>query len=240
MNEEKYWIGTSGFYYNHWIGRFYPKDLAREDMLSYYAKYFNTVELNSTFYHLPKEEVIKNWEKKVNKKFLYAVKGSKFITHTKRLVDIEEPLKLFYTRVKLLKDKLGPILFQLPPSFERNDKLLEQFLSSLDKKNEHVIEFRHESWNNKSVFNILKKHNVAYCIVNMPNLPTIFEVTANFSYIRMHGASSLYSSKYTPKELKEFADKIKKIGVKTYVYFNNDTNAYAVENAKTLIELLST
>lgn len=237
----KLYVGTSGWSYKHWVGPFYPAKLPSNQHLPFYLEHFNTVELNASFYRLPFENLVKRWRTLAPKGFLYAVKGSKFITHTKRLRDIAEPLKLFYDRMAGLAENFGPVLFQLPPSLKRNDELLASFLGMLDSNRRHTIEFRHDSWHDPAVFALLRKHNVAYCILSSPRLPAVLEVTARFAYVRFHGATEYYRYNYSEKELQEWGKRLAPImgEVKEiFLYFNNDEKAYAVHNAKRLREIL--
>ena len=241
MKKGTCFIGTSGWYYQHWYGRFYPQGLSKERLLPYFAQSFNTVELNNTFYHLPKETTVKGWYKKAPEDFVFAVKASRFITHIKRLANLGDSLKVFLKRAYLLKDKLGPILYQLPPSMKKNPKRLTSFLKKLPKKTKNVIEFRHRSWLDEEIFGILNKFNVAHCIVSMPDFPTVLRPTSDFVYIRMHGGKVLYGSNYSAKELKQYAGWIKKFlkdGLDIYVYFNNDAQGYAVKNALALKKMV--
>lgn len=236
----KFFVGTSGFGYVHWYGKFYPEDLPKNKLLDYYGREFSTVELNQTFYMLPRENTIKNWCKRVGENFVFSVKASQFITHKKKLRDVEESLQLFYKVLEKFGRKLGPVLFQLPPFLTKNEELLENFLKVLPEKFLNVIEFRNKSWFSDSVFELLKKYNTSCCVVSMPEFPPIFKKTGSFVYVRMHGSSALYSSCYTKKELIWWADKIKEAseGSDAYIYFNNDAQGYAVENAITLRGLL--
>ena len=237
----KPYIGTSGWSYKHWLGPFYPPKLPANQQLPFYLEHFNTVELNASFYRLPFENLVKRWHTLAPTGFLYAVKGSKFITHTKRLRDIAEPLKLFYDRMAGLKENFGPVLFQLPPSLRHNDELLATFLARLDPKRRHAIEFRHDSWHDPAVFGLLRKYNVAYCILSSPRLPTILEVTARFAYVRFHGATQYYCYNYSEKELEEWGKRLAPIMAQVkdiFLYFNNDEKAYAAHNAKRLREIL--
>lgn len=241
MKNARCFIGTSGWYYPHWFGPFYPKNFSKERLLTYFAQYFNTVELNNTFYHLPKESTVKGWYKKAPKDFVFAVKASRFITHIKRLANLGDSLKVFLKRAYLLKEKLGPVLYQLPPSMRKDCKRLIGFLKKVPKKVRNVVEFRHQSWLDEETFTVLEKFNAAHCIVSSPEFPTLVRATANFAYIRMHGGSSLYRSNYSRKELKRCANWIKKFlrdGLDTYVYFNNDAHGYAVKNALVLRKLV--
>ena len=270
-------IGTSGYTYDHWFGVFYPEDLPKNKWLEYYNKFFDTVELNVTFYRLPLDSVFKNWFKRTSDKFLFTVKGSRFITHIKKLKDPKEPLELFLKRTKNLQEKLGMVLWQLPPQFgieselrnlklkTKNEKrqlkikkLIEfcELLKKLSpKKVRHAFEFRHESWFCEEIYEILKKYNMALVICDYPFQLAISEQrsairdrkqivipeTADFIYLRRHGATALYASNYSDEQLKQDAEQIKKwlkSGKDVYVYFNNDARAYAVKNALKLKELL--
>ncbi len=242
MKKGTCFIGTSGWYYQHWYERFYPQGLSKERLLPYFAQSFNTVELNNTFYHLPKETTVKDWYKKVPGDFVFAVKASRFITHIKRLANLGDSLKIFLKRAYLLKEKLGPILYQLPPSMKKDRRRLADFLKKLPKKAKNVVEFRHQSWLDEETFTILKKFNVAHCIVSMPDFPTVVRATSGFVYIRMHGGTILYGSNYSKAELKQCAAWIKKFlrdGLDAYIYFNNDASGFAVKNALALKEMLA-
>jgi len=235
-------IGTSGWSYGHWSGRFYPVDLPSSQWLPFHAERFPTVEINSTFYSLPSEQMVKGWESRTPLNFTFAVKASRLITHYKRLKNTQRALDVFMGRVGLLNRKLGPILYQLPPSLARDDALLEQFLAGLPANLTKAVEFRHTSWLVGSVFELLKKYNTAYCIISMPGFPVALETTASFAYIRMHGAESLYDYCYPDEQLQWWATRIYELserGVDVYVYFNNDYKAYAIFNAIKLGQLIS-
>lgn len=238
----KIYIGTSGFSYEHWKERFYPDNVKSKEWLEYYCRFFDTVELNSTFYHLPAERVVQSWHNRAPADFTYAVKASRYITHRLKLMNIREPLKRFYQRVIYFKKKLGPILFQLPPSLKPDLERLDNFCKILKKGYRYVIEFRHESWHDDDAIKLLRKYNVCACFVSMPGLESIEEVTSDFVYVRFHGAAQLYASKYTDKQLTDWAKLFKeylKQKLDIYAYFNNDYNAFAVENALKLKKMLS-
>ncbi len=242
MKKGSSFIGTSGWYYPHWYGPFYPPTLTKDRLLAYFARHFTTVELNNTFYHLPKESTVNSWYQKTPDGFVFAVKASRFITHIKRLANLGDSLKVFLKRAYLLKEKLGPILYQLPPSMKKDLKRLNDFLKRLPQKTKNVVELRHPSWLDEETFSALNKFNTAHCIVSMPGLPTVLRATADFTYIRMHGGSSLYRSNYSRAELKQCAGWIKKFlkqGLDVYVYFNNDASGFAVKNALALKKLVS-
>ena len=238
----RYIIGTSGWHYDDWRGRFYPEGLSKSNWLEFYSRYFTTVELNNTFYRLPSEKAFRNWYDSTPPDFVFTVKISRFITHIKRLKDTREALGNFMSRAALLKDKLGPLLYQLPPSLHRDDANLEAFLSGLSTEYIHVIEFRHESWLTDEVYDILRRYHVGICVFDMPDLSCPLLVTADFAYIRFHGKDSLYSSSYSDGELADWAEKIKKLAQnldRVYIYFNNDIQGYALKNAETMMGLLS-
>ena len=238
----KYHIGTSGWHYDHWRGRFYPDKLSKPGWLEFYARTFATVELNNSFYHLPSEKAFGGWRDSTPETFAFAVKVSRFITHVKRLRNAEEPLANFLSRAKLLEEKLGPLLYQLPPNLHRNDRLLESFLSMLPGDLSHVFEFRHQSWLTPEVFDLLRRHGVGFCIFDMPDLTTPLEVTADFAYVRFHGSTWMYGGCYSDEELDSWAHRITKLAqsVKAvYVYFNNDAEGFAVSNALTLTKRLN-
>jgi len=238
----KYYIGTSGWVYRHWRDVFYPSKLAQSKWLEFYTRHFPTVELNNSFYRLPTEKAFSNWRDTSPEGFVYAVKGSRFITHIKRLKDVQEPVETFLGRARHLGQKLGPLLYQLPPNMHRNDERLDAFLTLLPKGLRHVVEFRHESWLDEGVFDILRRHNVGFCVFDMPDLPCPLVATAGFAYIRFHGSTGLYWSCYSDEELEDWAQKISGLGKKldtVYIYFNNDAEGFAIKNARTLGEKLA-
>lgn len=244
----KLYIGTSGWVYSHWEGIFYPESLSSKDKLKYFAQNFKTAEINYSFYHLPRPGTYQNWYNQTPADFIFAVKASRFITHIKRLQGVKEAWKIFIENALNLKEKLGPILFQFSPSFkatEENIQRLKQFLTLLKSDTgwtcvslRYAFEFRHKSWCDKKVYQLLKKYNTAWVIADSPHYPRADVITADFVYIRLHGSKILFASKYTEKELRVLSQKIKKWLKKcdVYVYFNNDAYGYAIENAKELLK----
>jgi uncharacterized protein YecE (DUF72 family) len=233
----KYYIGCSGWHYEHWRGLYYPKELARSKWLQFYSRQFTTVELNNSFYKLPSEKAFTTWRDSTPDNFIFAVKVSRFITHIKRLKNLGSAVENFLSRADLLGKKLGPSLYQLPPNMKRNDELLQNFLSLLPRKYRHVVEFRHESWIDEAVFDILRKYNTGLCVFDMPGFGCPLVATSDFTYIRFHGSEGLYSSYYSDQELSQWAQRIARLGkdIKaSYIYFNNDTESFAVKNAITL------
>lgn len=237
----KVWIGTSGFSYPHWgNGVFYPSDLPQRDWFLYYTKQFDTVELNVSFYRLPKRVTFEGWRKKAGPKFVFAVKGSRYITHIKRLKDCREPIKTFFKNANGIKNKNDVALWQLPPRFKANPERLAEFIKLLPKNWRHAFEFRSSTWLTVKIYELLRKHNAAIVFQDNPGWPITEEVTADFVYLRFHGKTDLYSSCYTEKELKDWAKKIRnwqKKGLNSYAYFNNDALGYAIENAQALEKL---
>jgi len=248
----KVFIGTSGFSYLHWRGIFYPKNLPQKDWFEYYVKHFNTVELNVSFYRLPKKEAFGSWRKKAGENFVFAVKGWRMITHIKKLRNCQEEVGKFFEAVDGLKSQIlnlksknlktkDIILWQLPPSLRFDGGRIKDFLVFLPKGWRYAFEFRHPSWGREKAWGILRKYGAAVVFQDYPGWPIFEEITAPFVYLRFHGKESLYSSCYTEKELKTWAEKIKnwqKQGLDVYAYFNNDALGYAVENAKTLERLV--
>jgi uncharacterized protein YecE (DUF72 family) len=244
-----FYIGTSGYNYKHWFnGVFYPPGIKENELLLHYQEYFNSVELNVTFYRLPSEKVFKSWYKKTKEDFGFIVKGSRFITHIKRLKDVEEPINLFSQRCYFLKEKLLCILWQLPPSFRKDVQKLQNFINCIKKNDilksiDHSIEFRHSSWFEEDVLKILKENNINLCIAHSSRWPMCEAITSNFLYIRFHGGEILYGSEYSINELKEWVKKIKTWRKnyqlnKFYIFFNNDAYGFAVKNALQLRKLL--
>jgi uncharacterized protein YecE (DUF72 family) len=232
-----YLVGTSGWHYDDWRSRFYPEKLPKSRWLDFYASHYPTVELNNTFYRLPSEKAIANWYDSSPPNFIFSVKVSRFITHIKKLADTGEAVSKFMSEIFALKEKLGPLLYQLPPGMHRNDDVLIRFLRGLHSGYRHVIEFRHESWLTEEVFDILRKHNTGLCVFDMPNLSCPLVATVDFAYIRFHGRDSLYSSCYTDDVLSEWASRITNLTPdleSVYIYFNNDVAGYALDNAVTI------
>jgi uncharacterized protein YecE (DUF72 family) len=237
----RFFIGTSGWSYEHWRGPFYPQDLKSAGWLPFYIEHFKTVEVNNTFYHLPTEKAFEGWKGAAPGDFTYSLKSSRFITHVKRLKDAKEPVELFLDRARILKKNLGPVLFQLPPKWGCNTERLKEFIGFLPKNIRFVFEFRDLSWFTEEVFTLLRKKGIALCIYSMPDFTSPLELTAPFTYIRFHGTGTLYGGRYTPEELKEWAKTIKRFtkkGMDVYAYFNNDAFGNAVFNARELREMV--
>lgn len=235
-------IGTSGYSYKHWIGRYYPAELKSSDWLRHYVRDFDTVELNNTFYALPKEETFDAWRKNTPSDFLFAVKGSRFLTHMIKLKDPARGLVNFLPRAERLRSKLGPILWQLPPGWKVNVGRLEEFLKLLPRKHRYTFELRNETWMIEPVYEVLRKHNAAFCIYELAGYQSPLEITADWTYVRLHGPTAFkYQGSYSDRQMEEWADRIRAWSRRMkaiYVYFDNDDSAYAVDNALTLKRLL--
>jgi uncharacterized protein YecE (DUF72 family) len=235
------WIGTSGYVYRHWRkGMFYPSGLPARAELEYYATRFRTVELNNPFYRLPTPDMFDRWRESTPAGFQFAVKASRFITHIKRLRDVDQELALFLERAERLSAKLGPVLFQLPPTQQLDLPRLADFLRLLPGERRWVIEFRHTSWHRREVYQVLTNHAVALCIPVGGGLHPHRITTAPFTYIRMHRGQESGGG-FTRKELAAWAGQIRALrraGKEVYIYFNNDWEGYAVRNAAVLQELL--
>jgi len=247
MSKGRVYIGTSGWIYPHWGGGvFYPPELRQEEWFNYYSRHFRTVEINNTFYCLPKREVFENWRRSSPDGFIFVVKASRFITHMKKLKDPASSTRNFLTNASGLGEKIGPVLFQLPPFWNLNLERLREFVQYLNSQEiipniKVVLEIRNPTWFCPEVFQILRENNVALCFADWPDLKVREPVTADFIYLRRHGPTSLYSSGYSDEELARDAREIKnwiKEGKDVYVYFNNDAHGWAVKNAKTLEEIL--
>ena len=228
-------IGCSGWNYDHWRnGVFYPRRCPARLWLDYYARHFDTVEVNATFYRLPKREVVANWVNTSPPGFLFAVKMSRYITHLKRLLDLDEGVRRFYERIDPLvrSPKFGPVLWQLPGTFPRDDERLRQALEQLPP-GRHCFEFRHESWFADEVYELLRSHGVALVIGDTPTRPfQTHELTADWTFIRFHHGTRGRNSNYSERELEEWAVRIEGWAARAdvYAYFNNDWNGYAVRN----------
>jgi len=234
-------VGTSGWSYDHWRDRFYPEHLPSRRRLAFYATRFATVEVNATFYGLPKNRTIGEWRDAVPAEFVFAVKGSRYITHVRKLRDAGDEVRTFTERVRPLGAKLGPVLWQLPPFLERDLDLLESFLGELPGNGiRHAIEFRHESWLGDPVFSLLRQHHTASVHVSGDMLPADFTPTADFVYVRLHGTARHHGS-YARPQLEPWAAFLRaqlQAGRDAYAYFNNDAEGHAPADAERLARML--
>lgn len=233
-------IGCSGWSYKDWNGAFYPQNLSAQNHLFYYATHFKTVEINNTFYRFPTDKTVQSWSKKVPENFQFSLKVSRLITHVKKLKQTQDLLKRFYGFQNILQNKLGCFLFQFPESFKLTEDNLGRLVSCLAPQYKNVVEFRHPSWWNSSAIETLKEANIIFCTVSGFNLPNTLTKTLGTAYIRFHGDPP-YTSCYSKEVLLRWADKIKAAQLKEcWVYFNNTSHAYAVQNAKMLETYLRT
>jgi uncharacterized protein YecE (DUF72 family) len=228
------WIGTSGYQYDHWRGRFYPEELPKREWFEFYAKRFDTVEINNTFYQLPQAKTFDDWQQRAPKGFCYAVKLNRYITHVRRLKNPRGPLRRFIARATRLDNHLGPILVQLPPHWGVNPQRLGTFLKALPPRYRWCVEFRDASWLNESIYELLHQHHVALCLHDrIENHPRV--LTASWTYLRFHG--NRYAGSYSPQKLIATARWIcdrADSGIDVHVYFNNDAEGYAPRNAADL------
>jgi uncharacterized protein YecE (DUF72 family) len=235
------WVGTSGYVYIHWRrGVFYPQGLRQREELAYYAQRFRTVELNNPFYRLPAGVSFDRWRDAVPDDFLFAVKASRYITHIRRLRDASDAVGLFLERAERLGPKLGPLLFQLPPTFAVALEVLRRFLDQLPAGHRWVLEFRHPSWHTAEVYRVLADHAVALCIPVGGRVRPDLVTTASFVYIRMHAGEGPGGS-FTGEQLADWAGRLRalgKAGKDRFVYFNNDAGGHAPRNARALLDLL--
>ncbi len=235
-------IGASGWHYKHWVGVFYPPDMKPERWLDYYSRRLGTVEINNSFYHLPLETTFARWRETVPDSFVFAVKASRYITHIKRLRDGAETVPRFLERAAALGEKLGIVLFQLPPSMKLDLDRLAAFLDILPRGLRCAVEFRHESWFTARTYDLLDGHGAAFCIHDAFGRATPKEVTGGCVYVRLHGATGMYAGSYGEEQLRGWADDIVEWSGRAdavYVYFNNDSQGFAVHNALRLQELVA-
>ena len=235
------WIGTSGWVYRHWMGIFYPTRLPGERQLPFYAEHFPTVEVNFSFYRLPERSVFETWRAQTPDGFLFAVKGSRYLTHMKRLKDPEEPLERLMDRATGLGDKFGPILFQFPHRWPIDRERLAAFLDLLERyaPQRCAFEFRHQSWLVPDVYRLLERAGAALCLPVSPAVPLDVRLTAPWTYIRMHGGRAGIG--YGDDELTAWAGHVRSFldrGADTYVYFNNDPEGHAIWDARRLRDML--
>lgn len=237
-------VGTSGWQYDDWKGRFYPDDVPKTRWLEHYTRHFSCVELNGTFYRLPSETSVQRWHDRAPDRFRYAVKASRYVTHQKKLRDPEEPVRNVVERCAGLKSFLGVWLWQLPGQLHRDVPRLERFLQALPGSARHAVEFRHPSWYDAEVENALRAHQVAWVWLSDGGaMPAATPVTAPFVYLRLHGlaAEDAHRWDYSGDELAPWVDHLREVardGHDAWVFFNNDHRARAPRNALTMVDML--
>jgi uncharacterized protein YecE (DUF72 family) len=234
-------IGTSGWHYKHWRGPFYPAELREPDMLRFYVQQFDTVEINNSFYRLPTMIAIENWRDFTPAEFCFSVKGSRYLTHMKKLKDPEPGLAKFFRRIEKLGKKLGPILFQLPPGWQCNVDRLDSFLTVLPRKHRYAFELRDSRWHNRAIYALLRRYNVAFCIYELAGFQSPGEITADFTYVRLHGPLGAYQGSYQKDRLADWSRQIRRWQQTlkdVFVYFDNDQGGFAARNALELKAML--
>ena len=241
-------IGCSGWQYKHWRGDFYPADLPQSRWFAHYAQVFDTVEINNSFYRLPPANTFAKWREQASprqrrglrpgsshgRRFIYAVKASRFLTHMKKLKDPEDPLFRFFENARQLGPTLGPVLYQLPPGWTLDLDRLEHFLRALPRGYRHTVEFRETSWYDDRVYALLEKHHVALCLHDMQGSATQRMVVGPFIYVRFHHGTSKYTGRYADERLDEWADWLADAsagGSDVFAYFNNDSGGHAPRDA---------
>lgn len=234
-------IGCSGFHYKDWRGKFYPEKMAIKNWFGYYCEHFKTIELNVTFYRFPQLSFLQNWYNKAPADFRFSVKAPKAITHFKQFHDTARMISDFYGTINDgLQEKLGPVLFQLPPRFSYNEERLDRIIKSLNPSFNNVTEFRHESWWRKDVYQTLAEHNITFCGQSHPLLPDDVIKNTPSVYYRFHGVPVLYRSPYSKDFLQKVVEAVKgdKKEREGWFYFNNDYDAVGVWNAKEMTEMI--
>jgi uncharacterized protein YecE (DUF72 family) len=235
-------IGTSGWTYDGWRGPFYPKDLPRRDWLAWYGTRFKTTEINGSFYRTPSLAAVRGWREQTPKQFCFVWKASKFITHWKRLsAKSDNSIELMVTRLEVLEPKLAAVLFQLPPQFQKNRERLAAFLGMLPRRYRYAFEFRHHSWYEDDVLDLLRENDVSLCLSDHHDAPSPWKATARHVYVRGHGPSGRYKDNYPEETLRAWAREIRKWRRqrrKVLVYFDNDQKSAAPKDAQRLQEIL--
>jgi uncharacterized protein YecE (DUF72 family) len=236
-------VGTSGWSYRHWRGPFYPAAMGKgADQLRFYAERFDTVEVNGTFYRLIEVETFRRWREETPPGFLFACKGSRYLTHMKRLKDAARGVGRFFERVEALGDKLGPVVFQLPGRFKPDRDRLAGFLQALPAGHRYAFEFRDPRWFEPEILEALRQRDVALCLCEFAGQAAPLEITADFVYIRLHGPESTYQGSYGHAALRTWTKRIRGWcgkGLDVYCYFDNDDRGFAPKNALRLRELLA-
>lgn len=238
----QYYIGTSGWLYNHWKGVFYPAEISKSNWFNHYIRYFSVVEINATFYRRFKDETFIRWKNSTPADFKFVLKTPRIITHIKKLVDVKKEITDFCRQAMLLEDKLGCLLLQLPPFISYQPGLLNEALELFEKKILVAVEFRNKSWWINESEELLRRHSAIFCNADSPSGQIKDVMTADIAYLRLHGKDNWYSYNYSYKELVDIAGLMKRFfmnGIKTiYVFFNNDYSGYAPQNANLLKDIL--
>jgi len=242
MPKDKILIGTSGWHYPHWQSRFYPEDLPKTKWLTWYSTHFSCVELNNSFYRLPSKKTIRQWVEQTPDDFVFAVKASRLITHMKKLRNCKDALDKFINAIVYFENKLGPVLFQLPPHWHINAERLEGFLEMLPRNLSYTFEFRDATWHDEKIYRLLSKYRIAFCLFELAHFRSPEALTSNIVYIRLHGPDDAYCGSYPIESLKQWAQKIINWNEENrlvYLFFDNDQAGYAAENARMIRPLCS-
>jgi uncharacterized protein YecE (DUF72 family) len=239
---KRWWVGCSGFYYRHWREKFYPKGLPQRRWFEFYCESFNTVELNVTFYRYPKIEALQGWYDRSPEDFRFAVKAPRLITHYKKFNNARRETNDFYELVaRGLHEKLGCVLFQMPPNFVYTENNLSNIVATLDRSFANVIEFRHESWWNSQARQVLGENGIGFCGISYPGLPDPVIRSAPVLYYRFHGVPQLYASAYETATLRHVLNTIANFrGIHdVFIYFNNDIHVAAITNAREIKSMVA-
>lgn len=240
---KKIHIGTSGWYYEYWKGPYYSRKIAPKDFLKEYGADFPTVEVNNTFYRLPTTKTLRHWKKSVPQSFIFSLKASRYITHVKKLNVSKKSIENFFHHVHLIKMQLGVILFLIPELMPKNEQRLESFIKLLPKEYRYAFEFRDSSWFTPSVYRLLKKYQVAFCIYDLDGKISPKKITTDFVYVRLHGPKKAYCGSYSKKALQQWARTFwrwAQSGKEIFCYFNNDASACAPLNALSMKKMIKT
>jgi len=234
-------IGTAGWHYDHWVGPFYPQGTRPADRLAFYAGRFAAAEVNTTFYSLPSPETLANWRDATPEGFVFACKASRYITHMKKLKDPADSLARFVETVRTLGDRLGPLLFQLPPNWRANPDRLEALLSALPDDLRCAVEPRDESWFCDEIDAVLSRHNAAFAVYDIDGRTSPVKTTADFAYVRLHGPGAAYQGSYDHDALAGWAQRIqawRENGRDVFVFFDNDQDGHAPRDAMRLMDMI--
>jgi uncharacterized protein YecE (DUF72 family) len=230
-------VGCSGWVYKHWRGILYPDGLPQKRWFERYAEEFDTVEINNSFYRLPKCETFEKWQKQAPPGFCYAVKANRYLTQAKKLKECEEPMERMMSAVRCLGDRLGPMLYQLPPSMKINLERLESFLRILPPGVTSVFEFRNKDWYRADTYDLLDRYGASFCVHDMPGSASERIAVGPIAYVRFHGGEGKYWGRYSDEGLLSWTDWIvdqARQGRPAWCYFNNDIHGHAIEDARTL------
>lgn len=242
MKPAHVYIGTSGWYYDHWEGVLYPPGLAKTERFNLYSQNFNAVEINATFYRLPSKSMVSGWQAKAPNGFKFVSKVHRAVTHHAKLKNAQNALSRFFKAMSPLNQSLGAFLYQLPPSLERDVPLLQDFLDLLPAEPKSCFEFRHASWENDNIYAVLAQTGAGHVIVSKKDYPFVETHTGGIAYYRLHGPEQMCASSYGNDWMSNLADRLRKLsrdGITSFTFFNNDIGGHAVNNARFLCALLS-